>query len=171
MMTIIFCFLSFSLSLIFIFMSHPLAMGLSLLLQTLLLSMSAGLLLPTFWFSYILFLVFLGGMLVLFIYVASLASNEMFTISTNLSLIMLVSLLCLFMILLFSDSLMFNYPNIFMDFLTTHMNLNIINTFIFKMYNFMNYILTLMMIIYLLLALVIVANIVTVYEGPLRPLT
>ena len=50
-------------------------MGLTLLIQTILVSIISGLITKTFWFSYILFLVFLGGILVLFIYVTSLASN------------------------------------------------------------------------------------------------
>nr|YP_010265396.1 NADH dehydrogenase subunit 6 [Dardanus arrosor]UIR97907.1 NADH dehydrogenase subunit 6 [Dardanus arrosor] len=65
-------------SLLFMFLTHPLAVGLVLLLQTILVSVLAGLFSSSYWFSYILFLIFLGGMLVLFIYVASLASNEQF---------------------------------------------------------------------------------------------
>lgn len=69
-------------------MHHPLAIGLALLMQTLFIALSTGLVAPSFWFSYILFLVFLGGMLVLFIYVASLASNEIFRFSTKLFFIL-----------------------------------------------------------------------------------
>lgn len=152
-------------------MNHPLAMGLSLLIQTLLLAISTGNLLPTFWFSYILFLVFLGGMLVLFIYVASLASNEIFSVSINLAVIIILSGLIFLIIILTSDFLLLNSPASFLDLLSTDKNLDIYNIFIFKIYNYTNYIITLIIIIYLLLALVIVANIVTIYEGPLRPLT
>jgi hypothetical protein len=48
---------------------------------------------------------------------------------------------------------------------------DILNIFIFKIYSITNYLLTLLAVIYLLLALIIVANIVSVQEGPLRPLT
>jgi NADH-ubiquinone oxidoreductase chain 6 len=58
-------------------------MGLVLLIQTLIVALLTGVLASSFWFSYILFLVFLGGMLVLFIYVTRLASNEMFSISAK----------------------------------------------------------------------------------------
>lgn len=37
---------------------------------------SLGLIFPTFWLSYIVLLTFLGGLLVLFVYVASLSPNE-----------------------------------------------------------------------------------------------
>jgi NADH-ubiquinone oxidoreductase chain 6 len=134
-------------------------------------ALSTGLTAPSFWFSYILFLVFLGGILVLFIYVASLASNEIFRFSTKLFFI-ITSLLGLITItvLLLDPS---NIPTI------NHLYENsswpvindILNIFIFKIYGVTNYLLTLLAVIYLLLALIIVANIVSVQEGPLRPLT
>merc|ERR1739838_23170 len=71
---------------------HPLAIGLALLFQTILICCTTGLSNLSFWFSYILFLIFLGGILVLFIYVTSLASNEMFKPSiVSFILIMAVS--------------------------------------------------------------------------------
>nr|QNV11699.1 NADH dehydrogenase subunit 6 [Rhamphomyia barbata] len=79
-------------SFIFMQMNHPLAMGLMLLMQTFLICLITGLMTKSFWFSYILFLIFLGGMLVLFIYVTSLASNEMFSMSMNLMIFSLIIL-------------------------------------------------------------------------------
>jgi len=74
-------FLSFICSSIFSTIKHPLAMGLILLIQTIFICLLRGLLIKSFWFSYILFLIFIGGILVLFIYVTSLASNEIFSFS------------------------------------------------------------------------------------------
>nr|YP_010352242.1 NADH dehydrogenase subunit 6 [Reticulitermes dabieshanensis]UOL50336.1 NADH dehydrogenase subunit 6 [Reticulitermes dabieshanensis] len=59
-------------------MKHPLAMGMMLLLQTMMTCMISGTMYKSFWFSYILFMIMIGGMLVLFMYMTSLASNEMF---------------------------------------------------------------------------------------------
>lgn len=59
----------------------------------------------------------------------------------------------------------FQHPNVYTELIDVY------NISIFKIYNLLNYILTIVMILYLLLALIIVANIVTVNEGPLRPLT
>jgi NADH-ubiquinone oxidoreductase chain 6 len=64
---------------IFIVLNHPISLGLVLIAHTLLISVVTGVVGGHFWFSYILFLVFLGGVLVLFIYITSLASNEKFT--------------------------------------------------------------------------------------------
>nr|AIW06338.1 NADH dehydrogenase subunit 6 [Teloganodidae sp. MT-2014] len=66
---------------LFFLMSHPLSMGLVLLLQTVTISILTGLMNFNSWFSYVLFLVFLGGMLILFIYMTSLAPNEKFYFS------------------------------------------------------------------------------------------
>lgn len=152
-------------------MNHPLAIGLILLIQTLIISAAVGLILPTFWFSYILFLVFLGGILVLFIYVTSLASNEMFSLSTNSILILLGGVAATALIVIIIDPTSLNNLSSFNEITTlTHLP-EVYNIYIFKIYNLLNYILTIVIIIYLLLALVIVANIVIVNEGPLRPLT
>jgi NADH-ubiquinone oxidoreductase chain 6 len=57
-------------------LSHPLAIGLTLIIQTALVAAAAGIIARTFWFSYLLVLIFLGGILILFIYVSALAPNE-----------------------------------------------------------------------------------------------
>lgn len=55
---------------------NPLTIGVRIIIQALILAFITSFFLPSFWFSYILILVYLGGLLVLFIYVSSLASNE-----------------------------------------------------------------------------------------------
>nr|AZQ21939.1 NADH dehydrogenase subunit 6 [Arcoscalpellum epeeum] len=66
----------------FLFMFHPLAMIFLLIVQTIFISLVLFYLLQFPWFSYTLVLVFLGGMLVIFSYMANIASNEM--IKTNM---------------------------------------------------------------------------------------
>jgi NADH-ubiquinone oxidoreductase chain 6 len=56
-------------------------MGLVLIVHTIRIGVVTGIMARNFWFSYILFLVFLGGVLVLFIYITRLASNEKFIFS------------------------------------------------------------------------------------------
>jgi hypothetical protein len=62
---------------------HPLAIGPILTLQTIITCIISGSLRQRF--SHILFQIFLGGILVLFIYVTRLASNEIFSLSTKIS--------------------------------------------------------------------------------------
>nr|UOU84899.1 NADH dehydrogenase subunit 6 [Rhamphomyia geniculata] len=158
-------------SFIFMQMNHPLAMGLMLLVQTFLICLITGLINKSFWFSYILFLIFIGGMLVLFIYVTSLASNEMFSLSMNL---MIYSLMITFMImslLLIVDKLsivsilMNNEMNEIYN-MNSFMNENILN--LNKLYNFPTNILTLLLINYLLISLIAIVKITNIFYGPLR---
>nr|ALO77069.1 NADH deshydrogenase subunit 6 [Priacma serrata] len=80
--------------------THPLSMGLTLLIQVLLTSMLMMLMTSYSWFSYILFLIMVGGMLVLFIYMTSLASNEMFTLSKKM--IILTTMMMVIIILMWT---------------------------------------------------------------------
>nr|ALI86969.1 NADH dehydrogenase subunit 6 [Heterometrus longimanus] len=61
----------------FLLSFHPLTMGIFLMLSTSLVAFSLYFIFGYSWYSYIMILVFLGGMLILFIYIASLASNEL----------------------------------------------------------------------------------------------
>nr|YP_009255997.1 NADH dehydrogenase subunit 6 [Solenocera crassicornis]YP_010580177.1 NADH dehydrogenase subunit 6 [Solenocera melantho]ANF05081.1 NADH dehydrogenase subunit 6 [Solenocera crassicornis]AXJ93132.1 NADH dehydrogenase subunit 6 [Solenocera crassicornis]UZS90561.1 NADH dehydrogenase subunit 6 [Solenocera melantho] len=146
---------------------HPLAMGLSLLTQTLMICLTAGLFNKSFWFSYILFIIFLGAMLVLFIYVASLASNETFKFSsTFLFLVMMTSSLSL--ILLFMDPLTLNLP---INISQSSLQMNTCSptpSLLSIIYNNTTMNLTLFIVLYLLLTLIVVVKITNTFFGPLR---
>nr|BDL61385.1 NADH dehydrogenase subunit 6 [Guinusia dentipes] len=154
-----------TLSLLFIQLQHPLAMGLILLIQTVLVSITVGLSAYSFWFSYILFLVFLGGMLILFIYVASLASNEVLTFSLPLLLFFLLSLIISFMMLLL-DPLYISTPTLLPN--LSMKNLTSTQFIISWIYNTPSMPFTIFIIYYLLLMLIVVVKIVTLFKGPLR---
>nr|QVT11165.1 NADH dehydrogenase subunit 6 [Rhagoletis pomonella] len=158
-------------SFIFMQMNHPLAMGLMLLIQTLQICLITGLMAKSFWFSYILFLIFLGGMLVLFIYVTSLASNEMFSFSMKLTTIyLMIFILFTIMSLMLDKSLILtflennemttmNNINLFME--ENSLNLN-------KLYNFPTNLMTILLMNYLLITLIAVVKLTKLFYGPLR---
>nr|UQJ73522.1 NADH dehydrogenase subunit 6 [Diamesa sp. 2 XL] len=159
-------------STIFMQMKHPMAMGLMLLVQTALICLITGNYSKTFWFSYVLFLIFLGGMLVLFIYVTSLASNEMFSFSMKIFImsgsILFISLI--FMIIM-DNSMIANFLSnnevySMMD-MKSFINENTVS--LNKLYNFPTNMLTILLINYLFLTLIAVVKITNIYEGPLRP--
>nr|YP_010988749.1 NADH dehydrogenase subunit 6 [Anaspides driesseni]WOR81106.1 NADH dehydrogenase subunit 6 [Anaspides driesseni] len=161
--------LTFFLSLIFLLTNHPLSMGLTLLFQTCFICLTSGMINLTFWFSYILFLIFLGGMLVLFIYVASLASNEMFKMSFSFLFLIGVFLIFLLAFYLFSDFLMFytNSPginNFWLNFSSQLLSQDL-TSFIYAP-SIMFY--TLFMVFYLLLTLIVAVKITNNFQGPLR---
>nr|YP_009502567.1 NADH dehydrogenase subunit 6 [Vanessa indica]AWV83156.1 NADH dehydrogenase subunit 6 [Vanessa indica]UXW65922.1 NADH dehydrogenase subunit 6 [Vanessa indica] len=166
-----------SLMLIFIsifmfFMNHPFSMGLLILIQTLLLCLLSSMLINTYWFSYILFLIFLGGLMVLFIYVSSIASNEMFKISFfNKSFLLYISLF--FIVSYFFKNNLFWMNFSFNDEMNMFFNSflffnNELNFNLSKLYNKQTYMLTLMMIIYLFITLIAVVKISNIFFGPLR---
>nr|AQT26336.1 NADH dehydrogenase subunit 6 [Drosophila melanogaster] len=158
-------------SIIFLNMIHPLALGLTLLIQTIFVCLLTGLMTKSFWYSYILFLIFLGGMLVLFIYVTSLASNEMFNLSMKLTLFS--SLILIFMLILSfimdktSSSLflmnddMQSIINMNSYFMENSLSLN-------KLYNFPTNFITILLMNYLLITLIVIVKITKLFKGPIR---
>nr|AEP39127.1 NADH dehydrogenase subunit 6 [Oncomelania hupensis hupensis] len=64
--------------LMFPLMAQPLSLGLSIMVSTLFLCMSSAMLISS-WYAYILFLIYVGGLLVMFAYVAALSPNTLFS--------------------------------------------------------------------------------------------
>nr|QZK21893.1 NADH dehydrogenase subunit 6 [Amitermes sp. QLD_074] len=142
-------------------MKHPLAMGLMLLIQTTMVCLISGTMYSSFWFSYILFMIMIGGMLVLFMYMTSLASNEMFSPSNK----MLMATLTLLPILMYMMPTVTNNKE-----MKTHSTMmeNEILTTTTVMYNQMMGTMTTLLVLYMLLTLIVVVNIINVSKGPLR---
>nr|YP_004841873.1 NADH dehydrogenase subunit 6 [Cnaphalocrocis medinalis]AEN84296.1 NADH dehydrogenase subunit 6 [Cnaphalocrocis medinalis] len=174
MMKMFISLLIITFSIMMLFLMHPLSMGLMILIQTLLVCLISSIMLSTYWFSYILFLTFLGGLLVLFIYITSIASNEMFKFSFNMKIFFFI---CIFIILNIS---IFNLNNLmWLNFNINNLELkNFFNMFLFmnnenkinlsKLYNNQTFLMMMMMIIYLFITLIAVVKITNIFYGPLR---
>ena len=157
-----------SIAILFTRLSHPLAIGLGLLFQTVLICCVTGLSNLSFWFSYILFLIFLGGILVLFIYITSLASNEIFKPSPILVILILI-LRSVRLITIILDPLLIPQTPIFKirSYINTtpySIDLSLVST----IYNSTNINITIFMVFYLLLTLIVVVKITDTFFGPLR---
>nr|APH08613.1 NADH dehydrogenase subunit 6 [Conus venulatus]ATZ69985.1 NADH dehydrogenase subunit 6 [Conus venulatus]ATZ70037.1 NADH dehydrogenase subunit 6 [Conus venulatus]ATZ70089.1 NADH dehydrogenase subunit 6 [Conus venulatus]ATZ70180.1 NADH dehydrogenase subunit 6 [Conus venulatus] len=88
--------LAFSTLLILPMMSQPLSLGLVIMVSTLFMCMVSGMT-TSVWYGYILFLIYVGGLLVMFAYVAALSPNVLFGGLTPLfSLIMFFPILFMF---------------------------------------------------------------------------
>nr|QGX06869.1 NADH dehydrogenase subunit 6 [Neope muirheadii] len=161
-------------SIIMFFINHPISMGLMILFQTLLTCLLLGMMINSYWFSYILFLVFLGGLLVLFIYVSSIASNEFLNFSFINKFFIFFSLIILLLFIYNNNNnnltwlnLSFNEDmNNFFNLFFFSYNENNIN--LYKLYNNQTYFLMIMMIIYLFITLIAVVKITNIFFGPLR---
>lgn len=156
---------------IFSQLKHPLAIGFLLLIQTILICIITGIIYDRFWFSYILFLVFLGGILVLFIYVTSLASNEIFNFSFKLFLIIIICIYLLVLRRLLIDNIEFTFINN-KELLNSNFKFFELENFksIYKLYNFPTNWITLILINYLFFTLIVVVKITNFFYGPLRNL-
>nr|UIX55375.1 NADH dehydrogenase subunit 6 [Eremiaphila sp.] len=155
--------ISTMLSIMFLFMNHPLSMGLILLLQTICMCLISGFMFMSFWFSYILVLIYLGGMLVLFMYVTSLASNEMFSFSKMITLIIMLTPIMILIINIYNNFELNNYESLenYEVMIKTKMML-------LKLYNNPTNNLTILIASYLFLTLIAIVKIINIFKGPLR---
>nr|YP_009995425.1 NADH dehydrogenase subunit 6 [Ochthebius magnannulatus]YP_009995438.1 NADH dehydrogenase subunit 6 [Ochthebius mediterraneus]QNP09841.1 NADH dehydrogenase subunit 6 [Ochthebius magnannulatus]QNP09867.1 NADH dehydrogenase subunit 6 [Ochthebius mediterraneus] len=155
--------INITLSMNFMFMIHPLSMGMTLLIQTIVISLITGMLNFNYWFSYILFIVMIGGMLVLFIYMTSIASNEKFKFNNKLMILWIMMMMMIFIMFLYSD-MMLMMINCFNYIINNNSNYFMMSKFLNKPSNIIMF----MIIIYLFITLIAVVKITDLKSGPLR---
>nr|YP_010471349.1 NADH dehydrogenase subunit 6 [Illeis koebelei]UVF63307.1 NADH dehydrogenase subunit 6 [Illeis koebelei] len=151
------------------FLKHPLSLGLIILIHTILTCLVMGWMSINYWFSYILILIMIGGLLVLFIYMTSIASNEKFKFNKILMIIMMSMMILMF----FLNSKMSMFSEIF--YLNNELMNNMLENknFKFNMTKFLNFPnsnLFIIIIFYLLIAMIAVVKITKLNYGPLRQL-
>nr|AFY16855.1 NADH dehydrogenase subunit 6 [Longivalvus hyalospilus] len=166
-MTCTFLFLSMIMNMIFFILLNPLSLGLVLILQTLVLSITMGTM-TSFWFLYLLILVFIGGMLVLFIYVTSIFPNEKFSFNQNMFIIFLIS--ALFMIFMLSFMNMNFMMNLNLNNLEIILNMksNMIMISTMKIFSTQGNLILMFLVNYLFYCMVIVIKMTNFFKGPLR---
>nr|YP_009488337.1 NADH dehydrogenase subunit 6 [Cysteochila chiniana]AWD31596.1 NADH dehydrogenase subunit 6 [Cysteochila chiniana] len=153
MLIILFLITSFT----FMFSITPLSMGVTLIMQTFMISMMTAMMISSFWYSYLLILVMVSGLLVMFMYMASIASNEKFKISFNW-----MPFTIMFLYILTNETLIYN-KKINMEKLTNSQEL-IMN----KLLNSKFIIPSLLMIMFLFLVMIAISFLVNTEEGPMR---
>nr|AND96691.1 NADH deshydrogenase subunit 6 [Phalops smaragdinus] len=155
--------ISLVMSLFMIWLKHPLTLGMILLIQTINMSLCLGYFNLNYWFSYILFLIMIGGMLVLFIYMTSIASNEKFFPSIKLFMFSMFMIVLYTLIAMIMDPYYISLSNMY----KTNM-FEEINWSLNKYLNFPNNMIMYMLIMYLLITLLAVVKITSFKKGPLR---
>nr|QGT34995.1 NADH dehydrogenase subunit 6 [Orthonychiurus folsomi] len=149
--------ISFITSMLFTQAKHPITAMILIITQTSLMCLILFLNISMSWFSVMLFIIFMGGLMVLFVYMTSLASNEKFKISLKLFPMIVVSgLMFLSIFILSTETQIFIF------------NKMMINNFIFFIYSNNIIYPTLMLMTYLLLVLIISVNIIKMYNAPMR---
>nr|AML26816.1 NADH dehydrogenase subunit 6 [Erotylidae sp. BMNH 1274780] len=154
--------MSILISLLSLLMSHPMSLGACLMTQTILFSLISGSISLNFWFSYILFLMMISGMLILFLYMTSIASNKKFKFSMKILILSMSMMFFMFLSFLFIKN---NYISLNIESIYMNNNLNIMLN---KFFNLPYSIILLMMMIYLLITLIATVKITNFKSGPLR---
>nr|YP_010582945.1 NADH dehydrogenase subunit 6 [Thampoa tiani]UGN61391.1 NADH dehydrogenase subunit 6 [Thampoa tiani] len=136
----------------------PMSLGLILMTQTITVIIFMNSVLYSSWFPMITFMMMIGGLLIMFMYMSSIASNEKFKIKINLAIILII----MFMI---NDEMMIETQINEIQEMETSSNLNFSLTSIF---NNKSMLLTIMLVLYLLLTMISITKMVKHHMGPLR---
>nr|YP_010852302.1 NADH dehydrogenase subunit 6 [Desmaulus extinctorium]WGH72834.1 NADH dehydrogenase subunit 6 [Desmaulus extinctorium] len=104
MLSVVLISISISIMMLFPMMSQPLSLGLIIVVSSFMLCVVSGLSLSA-WYAYVLFLIYVGAMLVMFVYVAALSPNILFSgkVSGGFILFFSVVLSVILMFFLFPD--------------------------------------------------------------------
>nr|AUJ21413.1 NADH dehydrogenase subunit 6 [Chaetopleura apiculata] len=163
MMVIIFS-LILSLSFMMLILNQPLTLGLFILFNSFLMSISIYFQ-EKAWFSFILFLVYIGGMLVMFAYITTLIPNLAFKSINLTSLFIMIEI---FWFILLSNSTLLGFP-----FNKSNMNMELtvsyINNWGGSLFSLFNIIMMMSLASILLFILICVVKICYFSKGPLRP--
>lgn len=135
-----------------VYVNHPISLGFILIFYALVTGL-LSIILRNSWFFYLLVLVFLGGVIILIIYISTLSANEKFFLD-NAGLPMMF-------VLFLSLSLIFYFE------FNNRINISIKNCFISNVYEQSNSRLTIILILYLLLTILCVVKLVKFEKGPL----
>nr|UKE80349.1 NADH dehydrogenase subunit 6 [Melanetettix sp. n. XTW-2022a] len=138
-------------------MKTPMSLGMLLLMQTFLSTILLVKMLTSSWMTMIMFLMLVGGLLILFMYMSSIASNEKF----KMNILMVTGM---FILIMPMEELMLDNQIMESQETLTLMEKMAMS----KIYNKKGMIITLFTFCYLLLTMIAVTKIVKIYKGPLR---
>lgn len=147
----------------------PIFILIILIRLTLLITFKINLILYS-WIPFFIFLTIIGGLIVIYIYITSLANNELFSININNFIINFIKLFLIFSIYIYIN-LKNNEINLFniinsISWINTNLNfnLNLFNTLYKENYNKSTY----FIIIYLYFRIICIIKICLKFKAPLR---
>nr|YP_010478343.1 NADH dehydrogenase subunit 6 [Nesophrosyne sp. 58 GMB-2012]UVI59787.1 NADH dehydrogenase subunit 6 [Nesophrosyne sp. 58 GMB-2012] len=136
----------------------PMSMGIMLLILTTTSTILMAQTLLTAWIPMIMFLMLVGGLLILFMYMSSIASNEKFTTNILMMIIPIIMLTVPFDQMMIEPLMNENLMSM----------MSIDNVSMIKIYNKKTFIITTFMFMYLLMSMIVVTKIIKIFSGPLR---
>nr|YP_010894804.1 NADH dehydrogenase subunit 6 [Drepanocentron fuxiensis]WJW73317.1 NADH dehydrogenase subunit 6 [Drepanocentron fuxiensis] len=155
-------------NLIFFTLSHPMTINFMIMLQMIMSTIMMGLLIKTFWYSYIMFIIFVSGLLILFTYMCSINSNLTFKMKfKNFILINYVTLMITSLMIFLN----INFKNLLFNLINSQYNFNLMfmnSISLFKLTNYNSLNTTLMMIFLLFFMLIISSIMLKFMKSPMR---
>nr|YP_009139051.1 NADH dehydrogenase subunit 6 [Cacopsylla coccinea]AKE49766.1 NADH dehydrogenase subunit 6 [Cacopsylla coccinea] len=139
--------------------THPISFGVILLLQTTLLSICTRMLLNSSWIPLTMFLVMIGGLMILFLYITSICSNKKPTFIQP----SFYQMTLMFLVWIFLKN--FEIPVFMNEFLNVK---DFCNMEFIKLYLPLNIFSSNFMFLYLLVMLIIMIEILSLNKGPMR---
>nr|AML26173.1 NADH dehydrogenase subunit 6 [Scolytinae sp. BMNH 1274290] len=160
--------MNYTLSMLIILFKNPLSKGCILLLLTISTSIMASTKHLNSWFGYILFLIMVGGILVTFIYMTSIASNEKFKFP-KIQMMMLFILTIMVNLIIFSIVSTNNYFSMTMLLNQEITSISLMNKMLLtKIFNWPISQVPLALMSYLFLTLIMVVKMTDFIKGPIR---
>nr|UTY22721.1 NADH dehydrogenase subunit 6 [Hirudo nipponia] len=150
-MTSLICFIIVILFFNMLLMVTPLIALLNILAISLMLSYMVSILFSN-WFSYMIFLIYVGGMLVIFSYFVALAPNQLARLNMVVTILFVSLLILVWLTNNNMDPYMHKYMSSF-----------------YMMYLESYYSVLILLILFLLLMMLVVVKLVSSSKGPLRP--
>nr|YP_009501902.1 NADH dehydrogenase subunit 6 [Euphyllura phillyreae]AWU48906.1 NADH dehydrogenase subunit 6 [Euphyllura phillyreae] len=139
--------------------SHPLSLSLMILIQSMMICLVARMLTNSSWIPLTIFLMVVGGLMIMFIYTTSICSNKKFKY-LNMKKVPWVQLLILMPTIFYSSS-----PYKFYDSVNSS---DLFNMEFIKMFFMLNISSSMFVFLYLLITLIIMISIMNINKGPMR---
>nr|YP_010692610.1 NADH dehydrogenase subunit 6 [Tricentrus davidi]WBV77351.1 NADH dehydrogenase subunit 6 [Tricentrus davidi] len=140
-------------------MKSPMSMGITLLLQTIMIIIMMNMNNSSSWVPMITFLTMIGGLMIIFMYMSSITSNEKFKL--NMKMMMVLTLMTVV-----TEDMMLSFNSQETQIVQSLKNMMSMS----KMYS-KSMSMTMMMVMYLLLTMMSVNKIISLFHGPLRSKT
>nr|YP_010990601.1 NADH dehydrogenase subunit 6 [Nisia atrovenosa]WOW98928.1 NADH dehydrogenase subunit 6 [Nisia atrovenosa] len=154
-----------------LFLNSSMSIGLIIIIQTILISMKINMMIKNPWFSFIIFITMIGGMMIMFIYMSSIASNQKLKFSKKLIFLNFSTSLFFFLVFYIFDKEMFFYLKLitlneemfYMKMFNNEQQKSIIKFLSLKKFNLM-----IMITIILLITLMFTSWMNYSFKGPLK---
>lgn len=148
--------------------SNPITLTLLLIFITFLISLKINYLINS-WSSYILFLIIIGGLIIIFIYIVRVANNELFLLNYKFLIINLLKIIPLIIIFLLINPSHFinnnNNTNLWFDTLINNFSLDLYEPYLIPFNDNILFIIN-----YLFYSIICIINICYKFKSPLRQL-